>query len=105
MEPSKIGTAITPQHRLISESPGASWFLREARSLASYPNRIYLVRSLRKWWNEKSPMVDLEKARLAEEVMDLWCSFQVSLSDKRQYPAAEFTSFARSARRYIQAVA
>jgi len=36
--------------------------------------------------------------------MDLWCSFQLALSNKRAYPSAEFDSFAASARRYIQAV-
>ena len=45
-----------------------------------------------------------EKDRLAKEVIDRWVTFQMALSNKRKYPAAEFTSFATSARRYIQAV-
>ena len=49
-------------------------------------------------------MANAEMDRLVEEVMDLWCSFQLALSDKRKYPIAEFTSFVTGARRYMQAV-
>src|SRR5262245_45810244 len=45
-----------------------------------------------------------EKDRLAKEVLDRWVSFQMSLSNKHKYPAAEFTAFANSARHYVQAV-
>jgi hypothetical protein len=45
-----------------------------------------------------------QKDRIAEEVMQLWASFQVALSDKRKYPTAEFTSFALSVRQYVQVV-
>jgi len=45
-----------------------------------------------------------EKDGLPKEVLDRWVSFQMALSNKRKYPAAEFTAFATSARRYLQAV-
>src|SRR5713101_3394449 len=45
-----------------------------------------------------------EKNRLAEEVVALWVSFQMALSNKRKYPAAEFTSFVASARRYLESI-
>jgi len=53
---------------------------------------------------EKIPMPKSEKDGLAKEVLDRWVSFQMALSNKRKYPAAEFTAFATSARRYVQAV-
>jgi hypothetical protein len=45
-----------------------------------------------------------EKNRLAEEVVELWVSFQMALSNKRKYPTAEFTSFVASARRYLGSI-
>ena len=49
-------------------------------------------------------MSNSEKNRLAEEVIELWVSFQTALSDKRKYPAAEFTSFVASARRHLELI-
>jgi hypothetical protein len=48
-------------------------------------------------------MSDAEKARLAERVVDDWCTFQVVLSPKARYPREEFDAFLRSARNYVQA--
>jgi hypothetical protein len=45
-----------------------------------------------------------EKNALAEEVIELWVSFQMALSNKRKYPAAEFTSFVASARKYLESI-
>ena len=45
-----------------------------------------------------------EKGQRAEEVMDRWVSFQMALSNKRKYPAAEFTAFATSVREYVRVV-
>jgi hypothetical protein len=45
-----------------------------------------------------------EKDRLAEEVMDRWVTFQMALSNKRKYPAGEFTEFATSVRGYVRVV-
>jgi len=43
-----------------------------------------------------------EKDRLATQVVDHWCSFQEALAGtKRMYPAQEFLSFVKAARRYI----
>ena|SRR2546427_13046209 len=46
-----------------------------------------------------------KKDQLAEEVVDRWVSFQMALSDKRKYPAEEFTAFAASVREYVLVVA
>src|SRR5947199_10693250 len=46
-----------------------------------------------------------KKDQLAEEVVDRWVSFQMALSDKRKYPAEEFTAFAASVREYVLLVA
>jgi hypothetical protein len=44
-----------------------------------------------------------EKDRAAEMVVDLWCSFQVALTEsKRKCALQEFFSFAAAARRYIE---
>jgi len=45
-----------------------------------------------------------EKDRLANEVVDRWVSFQMDLSNKSKYPAAEFTAFAETVREYIRVV-
>jgi len=46
-------------------------------------------------------MGNSEKDRLATEVVDQWCSFQLALAGtKRKYPTQEFLSFAEAARRY-----
>jgi len=45
-----------------------------------------------------------EKDRLAKEVIDLWVTFQMALSNKKKYPAAEFNAFAKRVRRYIDAI-
>ena len=45
-----------------------------------------------------------EKDQLAEEVMDRWVVFQMALSNKKKYPAGEFTAFATSVRGYVRAV-
>jgi hypothetical protein len=45
-----------------------------------------------------------EKDQLAEEVMDRWVIFQMALSNKKEYPAGEFTAFATSVREYVRAV-
>jgi hypothetical protein len=39
-----------------------------------------------------------KKDQLAEEVIERWVSFQMALSNKRTYPAGEFTAFAASVR-------
>jgi hypothetical protein len=44
------------------------------------------------------------KERLAEEVIDRWITSQMALSNKRKYPAAEFTAFASSVRRYVDII-
>ena len=44
------------------------------------------------------------KDRLAEEVVDLWVTFQMALSNKRKYPAGEFNAFAKSVRRYVDVI-
>src|SRR5438477_6919690 len=49
-------------------------------------------------------MASVEMDLLAEEVIDLWCSFQLALSDKQRYPVTEFTAFVTGARRYMHAV-
>ncbi len=47
-------------------------------------------------------MDNSERDRLATQVLDLLCSFEVALSEsKRKYPVQEFFSFANAARRYI----
>jgi len=44
-----------------------------------------------------------EKDHAAAKVVDLWCSFQVALTDnKRKYPVQEFFLFASAARHYIK---
>jgi hypothetical protein len=43
-----------------------------------------------------------EKDRFAEEVMDRWVTFQMALSNKRKYPAGEFSAFATSVRGYVR---
>jgi hypothetical protein len=45
-----------------------------------------------------------EKEKLAEEVVELWVSFQMALSDKRKYPTEEFTAFAAGVRGYVRTV-
>src|SRR5712691_8033552 len=45
-----------------------------------------------------------EKDALAKKVIDRWVTFQMALSDKQKYPAAEFMAFAKSARRYVQTI-
>jgi hypothetical protein len=45
-----------------------------------------------------------EKDRLAKEVIDRWITFQLALSNKKEYPAGEFRAFATSVRRYVQVV-
>ena len=43
-----------------------------------------------------------KKDRLANAVVDRWCSFQEALGGtKRKYPTPEFLSFVDAARRYI----
>ena len=49
-------------------------------------------------------MAGVEMDRLAEEAIDLWCSFQLALADKQKYPVAEFMAFVTGARRYLHAV-
>jgi len=44
------------------------------------------------------------KERLAAEAIDRWITFQMALSNKRKYPAAEFTAFATSVRRYVDVI-
>jgi len=36
--------------------------------------------------------------------MDRWVTFQLALSNKRKYPAAEFTAFADGVRGYVRVV-
>src|SRR5713226_8197934 len=45
-----------------------------------------------------------KKDRLAEDVMDRWVTFQMALSNKRKYPAGEFTAFATRVRGYVRIV-
>ena len=47
-------------------------------------------------------MDNSQKNRLANAVVNRWCSFQEALGGtKRKYPAQEFLSFVEAARRYI----
>ena len=48
--------------------------------------------------------MNAEKNRLAKEVVEQWVSFQLALSNKRKYPAGEFTAFAASVRGYVRVV-
>jgi len=44
-----------------------------------------------------------EKDRLATRVVDLWCSFQLALTEsKRKYPVQQFFSFASAVRQYTE---
>ncbi len=44
-----------------------------------------------------------EKARLTTRVVDLWCSFQLALTEsKRKYPVQQFFSFASAVRQYTE---
>ena len=49
-------------------------------------------------FNETKEQMKSDKDRLAQEVMDRWVSFQMALSNKRKYPAAELTAFTRNVR-------
>ena len=69
------------------------------REIPSYTETLIGVAMQR-----KNVMSNSEKDRLAEEVVELWVSFQMALSNKRKYPAAEFTSFVAGARRYVEAI-
>jgi hypothetical protein len=46
-------------------------------------------------------LVDSEKERAAEKVLNAKADFQMALSNNRKYPLAEFRLFVRAARRYI----
>ena len=44
-----------------------------------------------------------EKDRQATRVVDLWCSFQLALTEsKRKYPVQQFFSFASAVRKYTE---
>src|SRR5262249_12026498 len=78
--------------------------MHRRRSATSRPVRIYLPRF---GWRNAEPMKQMnkkEKDQLAEEVVDRWISFQMALSNKRTYPAREFTDFATSVREYARIV-
>ena len=47
-------------------------------------------------------MPDSEKDRAAEEVVALWATFGLALSNKRRYPVQEFRAFVQIAQRYVE---
>ena len=47
-------------------------------------------------------MKESEKDSLASEVAEYRTTFDIALSDRRQYPVQEFRAFVKSTRRYIQ---
>jgi hypothetical protein len=47
-------------------------------------------------------MPDSEKDRAAEEVVALWATFGLALSNKRRYPVQEFRAFVQMAQRYVE---
>ena len=50
-------------------------------------------------------MKESGKDRLATRVVDLWCSFQVALTEsKRKCPVQQFFSFASAVRQYTESV-
>ena len=69
---------------------------------SSYPFRIYSRVSLAE--QQMKAMHKPAKERLAAEAIDRWITFQMALSNKRKYPAAEFTAFATSVRRYVDVI-
>jgi hypothetical protein len=46
-------------------------------------------------------MAESERDRMARQTADLRVTFDLALSDKLRYPAAEFKAFVQSARRYV----
>jgi hypothetical protein len=50
-------------------------------------------------------LMDSEKERAAEEVLNAKADFEMALSDKRKYPLSEFRLFVRATRRYISLTA
>jgi hypothetical protein len=46
-------------------------------------------------------LMDSEKERAAEEVLNAKADFEMALSDKRKYPFSGFRLFVRATRRYI----
>jgi hypothetical protein len=50
-------------------------------------------------------MAESEKDRVARQTADLRTTFDMALSNKRNYPVAEFKAFVQSARRYIEITA
>jgi hypothetical protein len=46
-------------------------------------------------------LIDSEKERAAEEVLNAKAEFEMALSDRRKYALSEFRLFVRAARRYI----
>src|SRR5215469_5820450 len=60
---------------------------------------LLLARQIQK----EREMESSEKDRLAKRVVDLWCSFQLALTEsKRKYPVQQFVSFASAAREYTE---
>jgi hypothetical protein len=50
-------------------------------------------------------MAESEKDRIARQTADLRVTFDIALSNQRNYPVAEFKAFVQSARRYIEITA
>ena len=49
-------------------------------------------------------MVHSKHDRMAKEVVELSISFKIALSNKREYPMAEFKSFVAAATGYVEAL-
>ena len=49
-------------------------------------------------------MVHSKHDRMAKEVVELSISFKIALSNKREYPMAEFKSFVAAAKHYVEAL-
>lgn len=59
--------------------------------------------SLARQIQKEREMKKSEKDRLATRVVDLWCSFQLALTEsKRKYPVQQFFSFASAVRQYTE---
>jgi hypothetical protein len=50
-------------------------------------------------------MAESEKDRIASQIADLRVTFEMALSNKREYPVAEFKAFVQCTRRYIEITA
>src|SRR6266513_2061069 len=92
-------------YRTIGQSLSPRCFLRSAAcSLSPSPVGLYSPRFIDESKEQMTTMNQAGKDRLAEEVIDLWVTFQMALSNKRKYPAGEFNAFSKSVRRYVDVI-